>query len=212
MDRDRRILSTRILAVEGNDECGFFEALLETMRISNVQTFDIGGKDKFKIELPLLVNAENFGSVTDLALVRDAEKEGVTAAFGSVISTMGKHGLPIPQRPMEIATDGKRRTSVFIMPDNSNLGMLEDLCLKSVIGTPTYECVDSFVECFSEYLAHNGERFNESKARVQAFLCSRVPIANRLGIAAKMGHWDLAADCFGDIKTFLNSMFEVGPP
>ncbi len=74
MENKITIISNRLLAVEGKDECNFFKALLRHENINNIQVVDIGGKDKFKTEFPLLINTEGFSEVHRLGFVRDAEQ------------------------------------------------------------------------------------------------------------------------------------------
>ena len=39
----KTISSSKLLLVEGMDECNFFEALLKSLDITGIQVFDIGG-------------------------------------------------------------------------------------------------------------------------------------------------------------------------
>ncbi len=84
MDKNIKITSTRLLAVEGKDECNFFNALLKHLVISNVQVVNIGGKDKFPVEFPLLYNQEGFSKIQRLGFVRDAEVNPAQSAFDSI--------------------------------------------------------------------------------------------------------------------------------
>nr|VFJ75877.1 MAG: hypothetical protein BECKFW1821C_GA0114237_10926 [Candidatus Kentron sp. FW] len=96
------------------------------------------------------------------------------------------------------------RIGIFIMPNNADAGMLEDLCLESVQAEPAFECVEQYMECLS---ALPGSIGNPSKAKVQAYLAAREDIANSLGIGARKGYWNLDHGCFGDIKRFLRMLF-----
>ena len=60
MDANFKITSHHLLAVEGKDEANFFKALLEDERITGVQIANLGGKEKFRVELPLLMILEEF--------------------------------------------------------------------------------------------------------------------------------------------------------
>jgi len=48
------IQQKKILAVEGDDEINFFEALFRYLGITNVEIYQVGGKDQFKNKLPAL--------------------------------------------------------------------------------------------------------------------------------------------------------------
>lgn len=138
MDKNIKITSTRLLAVEGKDECNFFNALLKHLLISDVQMVDIGGKDKFHREFSLLYNLEGFGKIEQLAFIRDAETNLAKSAFDSICDLLKKKGLSVPKWPNKIQLNVKPYIGIFIMPDNSGTGMLENLCLKTIESLPQY--------------------------------------------------------------------------
>jgi hypothetical protein len=94
------------------------------------------------------------------------------------------------------------------MPDNASLGMLEDLCLETLQGTPIEDCLQHYVACFSStQLPEEQKHFKPSKAHVQAYLASRAPIVPSLGLGALHNYWDLDHSCFSEIKRFLTALF-----
>jgi len=201
------IKSDRLLAVEGKDECNFFKAMLKYEEIDNTQVIDIGGKDKFKIELPLLLNSEGFSEVHTLGFVRDAEENQAESAFSSICSILKKNGLPAPKIINTINNEGNIKTGVFIMPNNIDKGMLEDLCLESVKVNPVFECVEKYIECCLSCFPENEKNINISKAKIQTYLASKNPIVNSLGLAATKGYWDFQEKCFSEIRQFLHNLF-----
>jgi hypothetical protein len=208
MDKKFKIELTQLLAVEGKDECNFFMALLKKNGILNVQLVDIGGKDKFPIEFDLLNSLEGFNRLTSIGFVRDAEGNPAESALSSICHLLKKYGLPFPKALGEIAQDDKLRIGIYIMPDNAGTGMLENLCLKTIDNTSNYDCVDRFIKCFTQNMP--GEErsvFNEPKARVQAYLASRAPIVNSLGIGGLKGFRNMDHECLVDIKNFLNKLY-----
>jgi len=208
MDRNFKIEQTRLLAVEGKDECNFFESLLAHLSISHVQVADICGKDKFSVELPLIMNMEGFSNVYAIGFVRDAEANMAGSAFDSICATLKKCHLPTPPT-MASVISGAPKVGVFIMPDNQGRGMLEDLCLKTLNGQPIENCINEYMDCVSNAIsAEERAIFNEPKARVQAYLSSRAPIVNSTGLAAVKGYWNFEDPCFDEIKKFLNSLFD----
>ena len=208
MERNFKIEQTRLLAVEGKDECNFFSALLANLSIERVQMVDIGGKDKFSVELPLLTNIGGFGGVTVIGFVRDAEENMAGSAFDSICATLRKCHLPAPSA-MASVIGGPPKIGVFIMPDNQESGMLEDLCLKTLNGQPLENCINEYMDCVSNAIsAEERTLFNEPKARVQTYLSSRVPIVNSLGLAAAKGYWNFENPCFDEIKNFLHNLFD----
>ncbi|MCX7047888.1 MAG: hypothetical protein NTX50_20685 [Candidatus Sumerlaeota bacterium] len=205
----KKITSTRLLAVEGKDECNFFDVLLQHIGIADVQVWPIGGSQKFASEFPNLYNAEGFGNITKLGFVRDAEGNPAKSAFDSVCGTLKAHSLPVPAAPAQITPPGRQpRVSIFIMPDNQGKGMLEEICLKTIEDRPVYVCVQDFQTCIdSKMSADEKAKFNAPKSRVQAYLAARVPIVNSLGVAARKGYWNLDHASLDDIKDFLRKLF-----
>ncbi|MBN2093034.1 hypothetical protein JW964_25650 [candidate division KSB1 bacterium] len=209
MEENFRIIGSKLLAVEGKDECQFFEALLKFEKIDGVQTLDVGGKNKFRTELPLLMNMEGFRNVTALGFVRDAEEKMAISAFQSICDTLQKYNLPTPPSPNAINSTHKPATGIFIMPDNYGTGMLENLCLKTIAGTLVESCINQFQACFLPLMPPaEQEKFNEPKSRVQSYLATRSPFANSPGLAALKGYWDFNHVCFEEIKGFLHQLFD----
>jgi hypothetical protein len=202
MDKSFAIKSTRLLAVEGKDECNFFAALFDHMRLPSIQTVDVGGKEKFRFELP----QEGFNKVTHLGFIRDADTSAEDA-FKSICGVLEQLHLPVPRAAGEVR-EGAPRVCVFVIPGNQQTGMLEDLCLQTVADRPEIQCVESFVGCFSPHLSADDQKaFNDAKARVQAYLATRVPIENSLGLGAQKGHWKLDHPELDSIKGFLRALF-----
>lgn len=209
MDKNTKIESTRLLAVEGKDECHFFEALLKHLNITDVQLVDIGGKDKFFAEFSALYLQEGFRKIKKLGFIRDAEKKPAKSAFDSICNVLKECELPIPVNINEIKNDCNPHIGIFIMPDNFGTGMLEDICLKTIESLHQC-CVDGFITCVLECQSQEEKKlFNEPKARVQAYLASRSPIVNSLGLGAQKGYWNFNHVCLDDIKIFLKTIFIV---
>ncbi len=207
MERNFRIQATRLLVVEGKDESNLFNALLKALAIRQVQVVDLGGKEKFAVELPLLMGLDGFGRVDALGFVRDAEENLAESAFASLCTTLKKNHLPAPAEKGEVIV-GPPKISIFIMPDNQGSGMLENLCLRTLAGQPVERCINDYLACLVECI-HPTERpfFNESKARVQAYLASRAPLVNSMGVGALKGYWDFDNPCFADLRRFLCLLF-----
>jgi hypothetical protein len=201
------ISSNKLLAVEGKDECNFFKAMLKQQNINNVQIVDIGGKDKFKTEFPLLHNTPGFSEVHSLGFVRDAEQKQAGSAFSSICDILEKYKLPVPKAINTINDENNMKIGVFIMPNNIDEGMLEDLCIESIKAKPIFKCVDEYITCCLSHLSESEKNINRSKAKIQAYLACKKPIVNTLGLAARNGYWDFTEDCFSEIKQFIHNLF-----
>ena len=208
MDANFKITSHHLLAVEGKDEANFFKALLEDERITGVQIANLGGKEKFRVELPLLMILEEFRDVAALGFVRDAEEHFAQSAFDSMRATLTSNHLAAPASLGAFAT-GQPKIGIFIMPDNHGAGMLEHLCLNTLEGQPAAGCINEYVACISSVMpSEEQKQFNEPKARVQTYLAGRTPIVNSLGLAALKGYWDFQHPCFTELKQFLHGLFD----
>jgi hypothetical protein len=202
----RTITKRNVLAVEGEDDRNFFEALLRYMGVVEVQIEPVGGKDQFKNRLPALPKTPGFfgadGSVfvKHLAIVRDNDEDN---AFASIASIVTKTGLTPPRRHGSFS-DGNPHVGIFIMPGEHTGGtMLEDLCLETVTDHPAMECVGLFAEC-SQGLSEPPR--NPSKAKCQAFLAAQADIANSVGVGAQKGHWNLGSPVLDELKAFLERL------
>ncbi len=88
MDIKSYFKSNRLLAVEGRDECNFFDQLLKHENIAAVQVLDIGGKDKFPNAFAFLHSRDGFNNLTVIGFVRDAEEKKAATAFQSICSVL----------------------------------------------------------------------------------------------------------------------------
>jgi hypothetical protein len=196
-----------VLAVEGNDEKNFFNALLRTMNIPNVQIIDVGGKDSFKNKFPVYIQSEGaLEKIKNIGFVRDAEKLEAKSAFDSICSVLSKYALPCPTELRKLIKDNGKKVNIFIMPNNNNCGMLEDLCITAIKDTDVFACVECFIKCYETKIEKG--KYNATKAKILAYLSTRTPIVNALGLAARQGVWNFAEPCFADIKKFLKELFE----
>nr|WP_207687943.1 DUF3226 domain-containing protein [Desulfonema limicola] len=186
--------------------------MLQYEKINNIQVIDIGGKDKFKIELSLLLNLEGFSEVHTLGFVRDAEENQADSAFSSICSVLNKNRLPAPKTINSINNEQNIKVGVFIMPNNIDKGMLEDLCIESVKANPVFECVNQYIECCLLRFPENEKNINLSKAKIQTYLAVKNPIVNSLGLAAAKGYWDFSEKCFSEIRKFICNLFWSDAP
>jgi hypothetical protein len=89
------------------------------------------------------------------------------------------------------------------MPDGSQPGMLEDLCMASVADDAALPCVDRFLECL-----HAAGRRPEpvAKARARAWLASLPKPDLGLGQAAAAGYWQWENPAFARLIEFLRKL------
>lgn len=196
------IREKKVLAVEGKDEVNFFDALLKHLGITDdVEVRDVGGKYQFKSKLPALVRTTGFSDVEVFVIIRDADTDA-NAAFESIRDILKGQDLEPPSQINQFS-DGNSRIGIFIMPGNSDTGMLEDLCLKTVDEQPAMECANVFIDCAS------GLRDPPqvmAKAKAQVFLAAMPEIANSVGVGAQKGYWNFNSDELDDLISFIDNL------
>ena len=94
---------------------------------------------------------------------------------------------------------------VFIMPDNKNSGMLEDLCLETVKYEKGMECVNRFIICANRLEKPPKEK-DIAKAKVQAFLAIMPGVFDKAGLGAQKGYWDFDSAPLEPLKNFLSEL------
>ncbi|WJQ00192.1 hypothetical protein QT234_16645 [Geobacillus stearothermophilus] len=201
--RDQReITKSKVLLVEGQDEVNFFEAMLrKANKLDQVEIIEVGGKDKFRTEFPAIVNMTGFSQhVQSIGIVRDAD-ENYMAAFQSVANVVERNGYTPPRDPNTFNSDGDVKVGIFIMPGNSENGMLEDLCLRTQADHPVMQCVEAFFQCIASKEIDQPK--NIAKAKSQVFLAAMPDIAKSVGLGAKKNYWNLDHDCLFELKQFL---------
>lgn len=190
------------LLVEGHDQRNFFDALCESMTLSQIQIQNFGGVTDLRTFLSLFVKYPGFTDVRSIGIVRDAERSA-QSAFQSVQDSLRGAGLPVPSRPAQTAS-GSPSVSVFILPDNSNSGMLETLLCQTFQGEAIDDCIGDFLSCA---LSAGGEDLrNPDKSRAHAYLSTMPRPEVSVGVAARRSYWNLDHPAFGEIRTFLRTL------
>ena len=203
------IKTEKLLLVEGRDEFNFFSALLAFLNIHDVTIIEAGGCKKFASLYPSIVITSGFSSVKRIGFVRDAEANKADSAFQSILNIIKKNTphFILPKTCGEIVKE-TISCGIFIMPNNKNSGMLEDLCLKSVEANDLYKETKKFIEIAKSKLAENDSlRYNIHKAKVQAYLAGTADIPRNLGEAALKKLWDFSNPVFDEIKQFIIALF-----
>lgn len=190
------------LLVEGRDEELFIGALLRELGISGVQIQNCRGKDNLSIVLLEIAQDPDIHLINSIGIVREADLSA-SRAFQSVQSALRHAGLPVPTRMLQ-PTTGNPIISIFIMPDNSSAGALEQLCLSALADDPATPCIEEFLACVNSRSASQPR--DQSKARIHAFLASREDPELRLGEAAQRGYIPWNGPAFAPLAQFLHSL------
>lgn len=196
-----KIEKLKLLAVEGKDEINFFSALLQHLEIDDIQLEGVGGKYQFRHKIPALIKIPGFSEITSLGIIRDAD-EDVENAFRSISDLVRRNNLTPPNNPNEFS-DANPRVGIFLMPDNANTGMLEDLCLHCIEDPQINPCIDNYISCIEE---HGYKPGNLSKAKSQVYLAAMSEIANSVGVGAQKGYWDFNSPSLSQLIDFLKGI------
>jgi hypothetical protein len=196
------ITRPKLLLGEGEDERRFFNALLAHLGIADIQVEQYRGKTTLKGDLEAFAKAPGFSAVTSLGVTRDADTDA-NGAFASVCHALINAGLTAPPAHDQSA-GGSPRVRVWIMPDGTSPGMLEDLCLSAVQSDPAHPCVDEFFQCVLTRASR--QPTNMAKARVHAWLSTQLDPDKRLAEAAEKGYWPWAAPAFQPLIAFLRAL------
>jgi hypothetical protein len=191
------------LVVEGKTAEIFFTALLAHLGLFNIQVHDFGPIQDLRRFLKALRRKPHFMSMVDsLGIARDAETDAGNA-FRSVCDALQATRLLVPPQP-GLVVPGRPAVGVFLFPDCTKSGMLEDLCWDAVSGDPAFPCVDEFFTCLQRQgVAAPG---NLAKARIQAFLASRQKSGLLLGQAAHARYFPWDSPAFLPLIQFLQAL------
>ena len=199
--RPRDFSKEKVVFVEGKDEVNVIDSISKSLNLGDIESRDVGGKDKFPINFPLAVRQSSFGTVKTLAIIRDADDDEA-AAFSSISALLRSNGLPAPQASGQFATDGTRRIGVLILPGSGRQGYLEDLFLDANAGTAWSRCVDAFAACCEAA----GRMAFDSKDRAYGLLVALGAPENRLGRAFEQGKVNANHVAYDSIKAFLRQI------
>lgn len=196
------ISQSKLLLVEGSHEEKFFSKLLESMRINSIQVKQVGGKELFRPNIINLPKMRNYSVVKSIGIVRDAD-ESCNNTFRSVQAALRDANLPVPDQPITPAGTNPQ-VAVFIAPNNSDSGALEDLLMASVEGDPVLSCVDQYFDCLQSIQGE--EHPHLSKAYVQVYLAKEPDGDIHMGIASQQNIWNWASPAFDTLKAFIKSL------
>ena len=200
-----RILSDRLLLVEGRDEINLFSALMKHCLDAEpeIQVIDAGGKDKFSRNLKAIQTAARARpTLRAIGVVRDADDDA-RGAFRSICDNLRNAGYMPPRNHGEFS-EAVPSVGVFIVPDGSASGAVETLCRRSREGDDVAKCAEAYMGCLAEHEAMYST--NVDKSFAHAYLAAmRDPLA-RVGEGALQGVWDFGSPAFSELAGFLRDL------
>jgi hypothetical protein len=192
----------KLIVGEGIEEVFFFAALVNHLGLGDIQVEQYGGKRRLQLYVRELLVRPGYQSLASIGITRDTDSS-VAQDFQSICGYLQSSGFVVPARAGLFGT-GTPKVGVFLMPNNSDAGMLEDLCLASVQGDGSAPCLDEFFKCVRQQAGR--QTAEQSKARMHAWLASQIKPDLRLGEAAKQSLFPWDAPVFQDLKQFLQNL------
>ena len=199
-----RIESKTIFIVEGYDEKGFLNAICNSLNIVDYQVFVVEGNPNFRKKIPAIFRLPNFQDIVkNIIIIRDAELD----AFSSIVNILRRQSIIrfelLPQTPGEFI-NGTPNIGIFIIPDNVHNGMLEDLCLQTVINNQShFDCIDDFLQCLGNY---DFQLENRTKVKTQIYMATQQRLVQTVRDAAAAGIWNLESPSLDELKLFLKNI------
>jgi hypothetical protein len=190
-----------LVLVEGADDQAIISELIIIEGLEDFQVHDMNGKDQWQRRLGVISKAPEFiSNVVGLGLVKDADALP-SGAFDSCRFSLERSGLPVPKAPV-VAAAGKPATAVLIVPSITDLGAIEDLCLKS-FDEDRMQCVENYFDCLANRYPTTKRT---GKGLVQAYLGGLEEPLRDLTLAAARRKIDLSNSCFDDARQFLQNL------
>lgn len=127
----------RIIYVEGKDDAYFIDALLEELEADpqDVGIVFLEGDGELEKEIDLLLKSGAYvqRATRDLAFFLDADANA-EVRIAAVNATFAKRDLPTPGHGEIAVFDSDRRIGLYVFPNGTAAGELEDLLLNTVAG------------------------------------------------------------------------------
>jgi hypothetical protein len=163
---------------------------------------DYGGNNNLYNYLKALKARPNFSQLTAIGLTRDADNS-VSNTFESIKLSLRRVNLSIPNKLGEKTTEIPN-INIYLLSDNQNEGMLENLCLESIKDDSTMFCVNQYFECLKTN--SNSYPNNLAKAKIHSWLASREKPDTRLAEATEIGNMNFDNPVFEPLKKFILSL------
>jgi hypothetical protein len=199
------IIESCILVVEGSDDERLFLKLVSMHQLPAMQIIAAEGADRLVRDMQLLPKTSGFGSVTRLIVVRDCDS-CATSSFQSVADALHRAGLPAPVAPWTWSPEVEGlplRTAVLTIPNAYDPGMIEDLCMQSVVGQEAADRSIAFVDDMGSKDLIAGP---QPKAKAHVYIATQRKPDVSLGVAAQSGYFDLGHEAFAGLVAFLLSI------
>lgn len=187
--RTFQITKPKLLLGEGIDDENFLRAIVKTVDATDIQVANYGGKNNLRSYLKALALIPGFDELESLGVTRDADGS-YSSALQSVQDAIDAQNFMI-------------KSVTFILPDCTNSGMLEDLCI-STLSSGEAQCIDQYLQCIDT--VQGTLPTNLAKAKMYAWLAVQEKPEVGLGEAALNGYFDFNHPAFTSLKDFIRTL------
>ncbi|MHA1454625.1 MAG: DUF3226 domain-containing protein [Promethearchaeota archaeon] len=198
----KRISRSKILLVEGDDDYHFFKHffLFEKINIDEIHIIRTCGDFDEDYVNALVIRSDFVDNIKIFGIISEANSIGIQRKFEIIKDRFENTNLTFPDKPNSFTTKYPKG-GIFIIGNDDDIKILEDLCLKSIEKDKEMTCVKEFTNCISKL---NIIYDNPSKAQAQAYLASKPKYIAHIGLGAKENYWNFESTIYNDIKRFLN--------
>ena len=141
---------TTYLIVEGAGDVAFFEHALRQLKVKGVEVKPTQGTGNLR---KVLLAAASAPHVSKFAVIFDADTKHA-GYWQTYVAHFAAAGLPTPIRPGEWVSGSKDERAIqamlYLLPGPGEIGAIETLLLKTLVGSAGYACVDELVKCWTD--------------------------------------------------------------
>ncbi len=203
----KTLRADRVLLVEGTDEVNLIGAMLRSWKLGHIQVIEVGGKDKIRTNLDVVISEARTRRIelTAIGVLRDADAYP-ERALQSVTDALRSLKLPTPTVHGTFV-QGTPSVGVYVLPDGTAAGAIEQLCWQVVEKTPAGRCSNVYLECLEESGALASK--NAAKTLVHAYLAAQDDPSARVGEGALKGYWPFDHAAFDPLRAFVRRLATI---
>ncbi|EEZ39072.1 DUF3226 domain-containing protein [Photobacterium damselae] len=174
-----------VVLTEGTNDCHVIVALCQAHSVPHEFGFYSCDSDNQAIQrFRLLLNGSDCPE--KLAIVLDADAPNLASRWNCLSKILTSKGYQVPETPTPEGTiltdDNLPRVGVWLMPDNTVDGMLEDFCMK-LAAEASFGEVQTFLDSAKQSGLANYKDVHNSKALIHCYLATQDEPGSPLGLA-----------------------------
>lgn len=144
-----------LILTEGQDDVLAIRNLMKLRLVNNQDVIledhskESGGYSNLLKTIEELQSRSDFIEVIKLIIIADADDVAIDNRFKEICSKLNPTLYTIPNvlGDLSMSDNSKKRTGIYLLPDNRSAGSLETLCLRAVTHPEKLECIEKHIEC-----------------------------------------------------------------